>query len=143
MGRTRSWNGWGDHITLQKNPGISIIEGLPAFDILTFRFTDQRSEAVDALLAGADLIDPNAVQDVTLAQVDNLEQQGQVSAIRSRTHAWSRSFGIVALDEQSPDVVCFERVRQRPLCASTGRRWSSSLGGRPKRPGVYCQANPC
>jgi hypothetical protein len=44
------------------------------------------AEAVDALLAGeCDLVDPNAVQDVSLYRMAELQQQGKLSACSSPT----------------------------------------------------------
>jgi len=105
----------GDHITLQKNPNyFRASEGLPAFDILTFRFVMNSSDALDALLAGeCDLVDPNAVQDEPLARLAELQQQGKLSAIQQPDTAWEQIlFGIDLLDDQSPRFFASKDVRQ-------------------------------
>jgi peptide/nickel transport system substrate-binding protein len=108
------WVG-GDHITLEKNPYyFRADEGLPAFDILTFRFVASGSEAVEALLAGeCDLVEPSAVQDVPLSQLVELQGQGKLSVIRQPDTAWEQIlFGISPLDEQQPRFFASKDVRQ-------------------------------
>jgi peptide/nickel transport system substrate-binding protein len=137
------WVG-GDHITLQKNPNyFRGAEGLPAFDILTFRFMPNGSEAMDALLAGeCDLVDPNAVQDVALSQLEELQQQGKVSLIQQPDTAWEQiSFGIVPLDEQSPKFFAAKEVRQAiSLCIDRPALAEQIFGGLAEAAQAYVSA---
>jgi peptide/nickel transport system substrate-binding protein len=63
----------GDHITLTKNPRyFRAGEGLPKFDILTFRFVSDPGTAISDLLAGTcDILDPS------------IRLDGQVDVLRS------------------------------------------------------------
>ena len=108
------WVG-GDHITLQKNKNyFRSGEGLPSFDILTFRFVANGSEAVEALLAGeCDLVDPNAVQDVPVSLLADLQKQGLLSVIQQPNTAWEQIlFGIGSLDDQRPRFFASPEVRR-------------------------------
>jgi len=108
------WVG-GDHLTLQKNTFyFRAGEGLPAFDVLTFRFVANGSEAVDALLAGeCDLVDPNATQDIPLSRLNELQQQGKLAMTQQPDTAWEQIlFGIDPLDDQSPRFFGSKEVRQ-------------------------------
>jgi peptide/nickel transport system substrate-binding protein len=140
------WVG-GDHITLQKNPNyFRSAEGLPAFEFLTFRFMPNSSEAVDALLAGeCDLVDPNAVQDVAISELEDLQQQGKVSLIQQPDTAWEHIlFGIVSLDEQSPRFFAAKEVRQAAaLCIDRQALADQLFGGRTEPAQAYVSAaNP-
>jgi peptide/nickel transport system substrate-binding protein len=108
------WVG-GDHITLQKNPFyFRSAEGLPAFDIITFRFVGSGSEAVEALVAGeCDLVDPNAAQDVPLASLADLQNQGALQMTIQPNTAWEQlTFGISPLDDQRPRFFASAEVRR-------------------------------
>lgn len=140
------WVG-GDHITLQKNPYyFRSAEGLPAFDILTFRFMASGSEAVDALLVGeCDLVDPNAVQDVPLGQIKDLQQQGKVSAVQQPDTAWEQILlGIVPLDAESPQFFNVKEVRQAAaLCIDRQALANQLFGGLTEAALAYVpEANP-
>jgi peptide/nickel transport system substrate-binding protein len=108
------WVG-GDHITLQKNPYyFRLAEGLPAFDILTFRFAGSGAEAVEALAAGeCDLVDPNATQDLPLESLANLQSQGVLQMTTLPNTAWEQlTFGISSLDDQRPKFFASATVRR-------------------------------
>ena len=138
------WAG-GDHITLQKNPFyFRSAEGWPAFDFLTFRFVGSGAEAVEALLAGeCDLVDPNALQDVPLANLADLQQQGALKMVtQPKTRPGSRSpLGSVSLDDQRPRFFAFggsapgSRAVPRPAGAGRPALW---LGGR-RLPRLTCR----
>lgn len=137
------WVG-GDHITLQKNPYYFRQEqGLPYFDILTFRFVENGSEAVGALLAGeCDLVEPNAVQDVPFPRLVELQQQGKLSVIRQPDTAWEQIlFGIDSLDEQSPRFFASKDVRQAvALCIDRRTLVEQLFAGQRKVAWAYVSA---
>jgi peptide/nickel transport system substrate-binding protein len=72
----------GDHITLFKNPRyFRAAEGLPKFDILTFRFETGAGAAISDLLAGTcDILDPSVQLDGQAALLLSMADKGQIQA---------------------------------------------------------------
>ena len=73
----------GDHITLQKNPGyFRAAEGLPKFDILTYRFLGEAAGGnLEALLNGeCDIVDQTTLLDQQLETVFDLNKAGKLKA---------------------------------------------------------------
>lgn len=70
----------GKSITLRKNPSyFRAREGLPRFDILTFRFFNDVNSAISALIAGeCDLLDPTLPLEGQVGLLRSLEAQGKV-----------------------------------------------------------------
>jgi peptide/nickel transport system substrate-binding protein len=127
------WVG-GDHITLQKNPYyFRSAEGLPVFDILTFRFVASGAEAVEALLAGeCDLVDPNATQDLPLESLADLQSQGALQMTILPGTAWEQlTFGVSSLDDQRPRFFALAEVRRAAaLCLDRQALGEGLYGGR-------------
>jgi peptide/nickel transport system substrate-binding protein len=73
----------GDHITLTKNPRyFRAGEGLPKFDILTFRFVADPGAATSDLLAGnCDILDPSIRLDGQVGLLRSMAEQNQLQAL--------------------------------------------------------------
>jgi peptide/nickel transport system substrate-binding protein len=73
----------GDHITLMKNPRyFRAGEGLPKFDILTFRFVADPGTAISDLLAGTcDILDPSIHLDGQVGVLRSMTEQNQLQAL--------------------------------------------------------------
>jgi len=73
----------GDHITLTKNPRyFRAGEGLPKFDILTFRFVTDPGTAISDLLAGTcDILDPSIQLDGQADLLRSMAEQNQLQAL--------------------------------------------------------------
>ncbi len=73
----------GDHITLTKNPHyFRAGEGLPKFDILTFRFVADPGTAISDLLAGTcDILDPSIRLDGQAELLRSMAEQNQLQAL--------------------------------------------------------------
>jgi len=76
----------GDHITLVKNPRyFRSDEGLPRFDILTFRFISDPEAAIRELTAGrCDILDPSIQLDGQMEALRSLAEDGQVQSLFTR-----------------------------------------------------------
>jgi peptide/nickel transport system substrate-binding protein len=76
----------GDHIALVKNPRyFRAGEGLPRFDILTFRFVPDPEAAIRELTAGScDILDPSIHLDGQMALLRSLAEEGQLQAFFTR-----------------------------------------------------------
>ena len=75
----------GDHITLTKNARyFRAGEGLPRFDILTFRFVADPGTAISDLLAGTcDILDPSIHLDGQVGLLRSMAEQNQLQALFS------------------------------------------------------------
>jgi peptide/nickel transport system substrate-binding protein len=75
-----------DHITLVKNPRyFRSDEGLPRFDILTFRFVSDPEAAIRELTAGrCDILDPSIRLDGFMETLRTLAEEGQIQALFTR-----------------------------------------------------------
>jgi peptide/nickel transport system substrate-binding protein len=73
----------GDHITLTKNPRyFRASEGLPKFDILTFRFVADPGIAISDLLDGTcDLLDPSILLEGQVELLRSMADQNQLQAL--------------------------------------------------------------
>lgn len=73
----------GDHITLTKNSRyFRAGEGLPKFDILTFRFVADPGTAISDLLAGTcDILDPSVRLDGQVGLLRSMAEQNQLQAL--------------------------------------------------------------
>jgi peptide/nickel transport system substrate-binding protein len=73
----------GDHITLMKNPRyFRAGQGLPKFDILTFRFVPDPGTAISDLLAGTcDILDPSVRLDGQAGLLRSMAEQNQLQAL--------------------------------------------------------------
>jgi peptide/nickel transport system substrate-binding protein len=76
----------GDHITLAKNPHyFRAKEGLPKFDILTFRFVADPGVAISDLLNGTcDVLDPSIPLDGQAELLRSMADQNQLQALFSK-----------------------------------------------------------
>ena len=104
----------GDHITLSRNPNyFRTDEGLPAFDVLVFRFNETPEGALNALLAGeCDFVDRSASLDNLLPRVLDLQSQGQIAAVMQTGTAWEQlTFGIQPIDGTA-SLFASKEVRQ-------------------------------
>ena len=72
----------GDHITLVKNPYFfRASEGYPKFDQLVFRFISDPNAAIRELTAGhCDILDPSVRLDSQVAELQQMQQAGQIRA---------------------------------------------------------------
>jgi peptide/nickel transport system substrate-binding protein len=77
----------GDHITLVKNPRyFRAGEGLPVFDLLTFRFVPDPETAISNLIAGTcDILDPSVDLDGQVGLLRSMDEQGQLRALITPT----------------------------------------------------------
>ena len=73
----------GDHITLTKNPNyFRAGEGLPKFDILTFRFVPDPGTAISDLMAGTcDILDPSIRLDGQVELLRSMAEKNQLQAL--------------------------------------------------------------
>ena len=73
----------GDHITLTKNPRyFRAGEGLPKYDILTYRFVADPGTAISDLLAGTcDILDPSIRLDGQAGLLRSMAEQNQLQAL--------------------------------------------------------------
>lgn len=139
----------GDSITLVKNPHyFRAGEGLPAIDLLTFRFTPDPEAAVAALLAGdCDLIDPSVNLDAQTGMLLSLEDEGQLDAAFVVTPVMEQLvFGILPAEYDNgnnpaydrPDYFGDARVRQAvALCIDRQQIIDTVLYGLSSVPGSY------
>ena len=105
----------GDHISLHKNPlYFRAGENLPYFDDLVFRFVNNSSEALDALLVGeCDFVDQTAMLDTLTSRLSELQQTGQVLVFYQMDAGWEQiSFGITPFDSQREQIFALKEVRQ-------------------------------
>lgn len=77
----------GSHISLVKNPRyFRFGEGLPHFDLLTFRFVPDPDTALSSLLAGTcDILDPSLRLDGQVGLLRSMDEQGQIRALFTTT----------------------------------------------------------
>ncbi len=97
-------------------------EGLPAIDVLTFRFTPDPDQAVSALLAGeCDVIDASVPVDGLAGLLLSLEEQGELQALFAQQSVMEQlAFGIKPAEYDNgynpaydrPDFFSDQRVRQ-------------------------------
>ena len=122
---TRSPLGWGpytldewtagDHITLSRNPNyFRASEGLPHFDYLVYRFVDNSSDAIDALLVGeCDFIDQTVPLETEVTRLSDEQAAGSLRFEVQTGIAWElAAFGIGTLDGQRPNFFAQKEVRQ-------------------------------
>ncbi len=115
----------GDHISLHKNPGyFRASEGLPKFDVLTFRFlSDNGSASLMALTTGeCDVVDRTAGLDSQLEALAAQQQAGKLREAAVAGPEWEHlDFGIkpASYDDgynqlagDRPDFFSDPRVRQ-------------------------------
>jgi peptide/nickel transport system substrate-binding protein len=99
---------------LHKNPVyFRASEGLPHFDNLVFRFTDDNQQMLDALATGeCDLADSSAMQGVDLARLIEY-QQAESLQVFFQPAAWEMAmFGIVPYTSDRPDLFGKAETRQ-------------------------------
>ena len=77
----------GDHITLTKNPYyFRASDGLPKFDILTFRFISDPNAAISQLTSGGcDILDPSINLDTQVALLQQMQDANQIQAFFTPT----------------------------------------------------------
>ncbi|MBN1261128.1 MAG: peptide ABC transporter substrate-binding protein [Anaerolineae bacterium] len=106
----------GDHITLEKNAAyFRAGEGLPAFNVVIFRFVPDANNALAQLLSGeCDIITGQTELSDMAPLMMRLEEQGLVSPVFAPEARWEHiSFGIdPARDYNRPDFFQDVRVRQ-------------------------------
>ncbi len=105
----------GDHISLHKNPlYFRAGENLPYFDDLVFRFVNNPSEALDALLAGeCDFIDQTAMLETETPRLSELQKSSQVQTFFQMDAGWEQlTFGITPFDSQRVELFALKEVRQ-------------------------------
>jgi len=77
----------GDHITLTKNPYyFRASDGLPKFDMLTFRFISDPNAAISQLTSGGcDILDPSINLDTQVALLQQMQDANQIQAFFTPT----------------------------------------------------------
>jgi peptide/nickel transport system substrate-binding protein len=143
----------GDQIRLKRNPGyFRASEGLPAFDLVVFRFVGPDSEASLEQLSYdmCDVIDQEASQALQEGGIDELleaDASGVLQAHLSTSAAWEHAdFGIrpVAYDDgyqlglERPDFFGDPRLRQAvALCMDRQRVIEELFSGQSRVPDSY------
>ncbi len=139
----------GDHITLVKNPlYFRASEGLPKFDILTYRFEPDAGTAISDLLSGAcDILDPSIRLDGQVDVLRSMAGQGQLQALFSTVPVMEElALGIqpAAFDaggaglQSRPNFFGDARVRQAiAMCLDRQQVVNSVLGGLTYVPNTY------
>jgi peptide/nickel transport system substrate-binding protein len=142
----------GDHITLIKNPHyFRAGEGLPKFDILTFRFVPKPETAISDLIAGScDILDPSINLDGQAGVLHSMAGQGQLQALFTSTSVMEQlAFGIqpAAYDngynpsQDRPDFFSDPHVRQAvAMCIDRQKIVDTVLGGLSSVPASYVPA---
>ncbi|MEM5774237.1 MAG: ABC transporter substrate-binding protein, partial [Anaerolineaceae bacterium] len=115
----------GDHIRLKKNAAyFRAAEGLPYFDNLVFRFLGQEGDSLIAALQSreCDVIDQSSALESRLAEIQDLEDQGQLQAHIRLGPEWEQLIfgvkpasyddGYSAFSEDRPDFFADVRTRQ-------------------------------
>ncbi len=148
------WGAWqiqdwqvGEAIHLAKNPHyFRASGGLPAFDLLTFRFMTGADEALNALQqGGCDMLDSSYGLEGQLDALDALSQNGELSYSVRVTHQWQGlTFGIkpASYDDgynqvygDRADFFSDVRVRQAfAYCIDRQRIVDDVLGGESRVP---------
>lgn len=105
----------GDHISLHKNPlYFRTGDNLPYFDNLVFRFVDDASQAVDAILADeCDLMERTALTEAQTSRLSELQTANKVLIFDQKDISWEQiTFGINPLDKQRPQFFGLKEVRR-------------------------------
>ncbi len=139
----------GGQITLKKNPHyFRASEGLPKFDVLTFRFTPDPQAALSALLGGqCDLLDPSVPLDGQVDLLRSMDSQGQIKAYFGTTPVMEQlALGIqpAAYDNgykigvDRPNFLGDPRVRQAiAMCLDRQKAVDTVLYGLSSVPNTY------
>jgi len=141
----------GDHITLTKNPHyFRAKDGLPKFDILTFRFVADPGTAVSDLLAGScDILDPSIPLDGQVDVLRSMAGKNQLQAMFTPIPimeelalgiqpAADDSNGAASGGQQQPDYFSDVRVRQAvAMCIDRQKVVDSVLAGLTSIPNSY------
>ena len=139
----------GDHLTLTKNPRyFRAGEGLPKFDILTFRFVADPGTATSDLLAGTcDILDPSVRLDGQVGLLRSMAEQNQLQALFTTLPVMEKlALGIQpasydnGIDAGSDRVDFFGDVRVRQalaLCLDRQQVVDSVLSGLSTVPNSY------
>jgi peptide/nickel transport system substrate-binding protein len=139
----------GDHITLTKNPNyFRASEGLPKFDILTFRFVADPGAAISDLLAGTcDILDPSIRLDGQAELLHSMAEQNQLQALFTKVPVMEElALGIRpasydnGIDTKTDRVDYFGDVRVRQalaLCLDRQKVVDSVLSGLSTVPNSY------
>lgn len=105
----------GDHITFSKNPTyFRSAEGLPHFDRLVYRFMQNGSDALTALMAGeCDFVDESANLEAQGDQLLQLQKDGKIAVQFETGTAWEHAdFGIQTLNTQAQPLFQNKETRQ-------------------------------
>ena len=145
----------GDHITLTKNPRyFRGGEGLPKFDILTFRFVSDPGTAISDLLAGTcDILDPSIQLDGQVDVLRSMAGKNQLQALFTTVPIMEElALGIqpASYDNHNntgrsrPDYFSDRRVRQAvAMCLDRQKVVDSVLAGLTDIPNSFLpQAHP-
>lgn len=131
----------GDHITLQRNENyFRSAEGLPRFERLVFRFVDDGSAAVDALLVGeCDYIDQTALTLDDAPRLLEAQEDGRIQLDIQRSTSWEQIvLGIDSLAEEQVNFFGSKEIRQAlAMCIDRQRMVDELLYGGSQIPKSY------
>ncbi|MBU1660187.1 MAG: peptide ABC transporter substrate-binding protein, partial [Chloroflexi bacterium] len=131
----------GDHITLRRNPTYyRAPEGLPHFDYLVYRFVDNSTDAIDALVVGeCDFVDRTALLESQVPRLRAEQEAGHLSFAVQIGTAWEQAaFGINSLDSQRPNLFGLKEVRQAiAMCIDRQALVDTLLFGESPIPDTY------
>jgi len=105
----------GESITLIRNPNyFRLAEGLPKFDQLIFRFTENPEQALAALQNGeCDILDETSGLETRSAQLQEQQVAGQMAVTFIPGTAWEHlDFGIASLNPGLPPIFQKKETRQ-------------------------------
>lgn len=120
----------GDHITLSKNPTyFRAVEGLPHFDRLVYRFMQNGSEALTALLAGeCDFVDESADLETQGDQLLQYQREGKIAVQFENGTAWEHAdFNIQSLNPQAQPLFQNKETRQAIAMCIDRQKMASEL----------------
>ncbi|HLE15000.1 MAG TPA: ABC transporter substrate-binding protein, partial [Anaerolineales bacterium] len=122
----------GDHITLAVNPRyFRQAEGLPRFERLVYRFVNDASEGLQALLAGeCDLLDEMAWSMAPVQELVALQNQGSLKIEYEPGVAWEQvAFGVQPGDPARLNLFALPETRQAVALCLDRQRIAESLYG--------------
>jgi len=135
----------GDHITLNRNPNYyRVVEDLPHFDHVVYRFMQDGDEAIDALLIGeCDFIDRTLLTEAHIPRLQAGKANGLIDFSIQTGTAWELAvFGIESLDEQVISMFRQKEVRRAVgMCIDRQKIVDELLFGISTIPDTYVPLN--
>ncbi len=128
--RLQEWQA-GEQIVLVKNKHyFRAVEGLPAFDELTFRFLDSQEAALSALQAGeCDILDDTLALETQAVQVSALEQEGKAVLVVGPAASWEHlDFGIASQNQGYLSLFQSKETRQAAALCIDRQRLAEQQG---------------